>query len=46
VIGRRSHDLLVRLRFDSEAGAVGVAADSEADIREVAELIAELAESR
>jgi hypothetical protein len=46
MIGRRSHDLLARLRFDSEAGAVGVAADSEADIREVAELIAELAESR
>lgn len=45
-IGRRSHDLLGRLRFDSEAGAVGVAADSEADIREVAELIAELTQLR
>jgi hypothetical protein len=45
-IGRRSPDLLVRLSFDSEAGGVGVTAKSEADIREVADVIAELAESR
>lgn len=45
-IGRRSRDLLARLHFDSEAGGVGVRADSEADIREVADVIAELAESR
>jgi hypothetical protein len=45
-IGRRSPDLLARLRFDSEAGGVGVTAKSEADIREVADVIAELAESR
>jgi hypothetical protein len=43
-IGRRSRDLLARVDFDSEAGGVGVRAKSEADIREVAEVIAELAE--
>ncbi len=43
-IGRRSRDLLARLEFDSEAGGVGVSAKSEADIREVADVIAELAE--
>lgn len=42
-IGRRSCDLLARLSFDSEAAGVGVS--SEADIREVAEVIAELATS-
>ena len=45
-IGRRSRDLLARLQFDSEAGGVGVTAESETDIREVADVIAELAESR
>lgn len=44
-IGLRSRELLERLSFDSEAGAVGVTARSEADIREVADVIAELAES-
>jgi hypothetical protein len=45
-IGLRSSDLLARLRFDSEAGGVGVTAKSEADIRAVAAVIAELAESQ
>jgi hypothetical protein len=45
-IGLRSGDLLARLSFDSEAGGVGVRARSKADINEVAEVIAELAESR
>jgi hypothetical protein len=45
-IGRRSRDLLARLHFDSEAGGVGVTAKSEADIREVANAIADLAESQ
>ena len=43
-IGRRSRDLLERLSFDSEAGGVAVKAKSEADIREVADVIDELAE--
>ena len=45
-IGRRSRDLLKRLSFDTEAGGVGVEAKSEADIREVAQLIRELAAAR
>jgi hypothetical protein len=45
-IRRRSRDLLARLHFDSEAGGVGVTAKSEADIREVANAIADLAESQ
>jgi hypothetical protein len=45
-IGRRSRDLLARLEFDSDAGGVGVRARSQADISEVAKVIAELAESR
>jgi hypothetical protein len=43
-IHQRSRDLLQRLRFDTEAAAVGVNAQSEADIREVAEVIADLSE--
>ncbi len=45
-VGRRSRDLLARLQFDSEAGGVGVRAKTEADIREVADVVAELADSR
>lgn len=42
-VANRSNRLLARLNFDSEASAVGVSAAAEADIREVAEVIAELA---
>jgi hypothetical protein len=45
-IHERSRELLQRLRFDTEAAAVSVNAPSEADIREVAKVIAELSESR
>lgn len=45
-IGRHSRDLLKRLSFDTEAGGVGVQAKSEADIREVAQLLGELAAAR
>ena len=39
---RRDGALLRRLAFDSEAGAVGIYASSEADIRSVAEAIRDL----
>ena len=41
---RSDPDLLRRLEFDSEAGAVGIYASSEADIRRVAEVIRSIAE--
>ena len=43
---RRDRDLLARLEFDSESGAVGVYAGSEEDIRSVAEAIRDLAATR
>jgi len=39
-------DLLKRLEFDSESGAIGVYAATESDIRAVAEALADLSESR
>ena len=45
-VRRRDPDLLERLEFDSEAGAVGIYAGSEADIRTVAEAIRDLATVR
>jgi hypothetical protein len=41
---RRDGALLKRLEFDSEAGAVGIYAADEADIRAVAEVVSELAD--
>ena len=43
---RRDPGLLKRLEFDSESGAVGIYAASEADIRAVADAIRDLAEYR
>ena len=43
---RRGDGLLDRLRFDSEAGGVGIYATTEVDIRAAAEAIAELAARR
>ena len=41
---RRSEpELLRRVEFDSEAGAVGIYAQDEADIRQLAEVVARLA---
>jgi hypothetical protein len=42
-LARRSDGLLDRMTFDTEADAVGILADNEADIRAVADVIAELA---
>jgi hypothetical protein len=42
-LNRRDGGLMTRLQFDSEAGAVGIYAASEADIRAVAGIIDELA---
>ena len=38
-------DLLTRLEFDSESGAIGIYASTEADIRAVAEALRDLSES-
>jgi hypothetical protein len=38
-------DLLARLEFDSESGAIGIYASTEADIRAVAEALRDLSES-
>jgi hypothetical protein len=38
-------DLLARLEFDSESGAIGIYASNEADIRAVAEALRDLSES-
>jgi len=38
-VKKRSPDLAKRLLWDTEAGAVGISADAEADIRSVAEII-------
>lgn len=43
---RRDPQLLARLRFDSESGAVGLYAESESEIRAVAEAIRDLAGRR
>jgi hypothetical protein len=44
-VKKRNPELTKRLHWDTEGGAVGISADAEADIRSVAEIINQIAES-